>query len=263
MRLVVSDFDGTLLNWKERRITPRTARAVRAFCRRGGHFVCATARPWYALRPYLGPLADCVSTSILCNGAWVREGREDILLRPVRPEAVRRLVADWWDSPEVRIMLIGRDRTLTNRWSPHRYIRGYQRSLRSRPVPAGRAGDAEVLNIEVDAVPEVLERVESSLAGCGVVCARSWPAFMEVYDASASKGKALEFVRTRLGVAKEEVVAFGDGNNDLDLIEAAGLGVAVANATPEMKRKAAVVTAACNDDGVAQFLERMLAGEAG
>jgi hypothetical protein len=87
------------------------------------------------------------------------------------------------------------------------------------------------------------------------------PYFLEFFSPLASKGAALEQVMRRLGVPREEVLAVGDGENDISLIEAAGLGVAMNNGVPALRARAQLVTASNDDDGVAAVIEQVLAGE--
>jgi hydroxymethylpyrimidine pyrophosphatase-like HAD family hydrolase len=79
-----------------------------------------------------------------------------------------------------------------------------------------------------------------------------------VMAASVSKAWGVARLCERLGIDREEVVAFGDAPNDVELLAWAGLGVAVANAVPEAMDVADEVTATNEDDGVAIVLERLL-----
>jgi hydroxymethylpyrimidine pyrophosphatase-like HAD family hydrolase len=74
-----------------------------------------------------------------------------------------------------------------------------------------------------------------------------------------SKGSALDFVSERLGFTPAETIAFGDGENDRELLDWAALGVAVANADPTLLARADAVVPGVGDDGVAQFLEELVA----
>lgn len=76
-----------------------------------------------------------------------------------------------------------------------------------------------------------------------------------IMDASVSKGRALMFIAEKLGIDTEEVVAIGDSENDIELLEVAGLGVAVANAHEKLKEIADIVTSKPNGDGVVEALE--------
>jgi len=82
---------------------------------------------------------------------------------------------------------------------------------------------------------------------------------VEITNAAATKGAALKFVADRLGVAMSETIAIGDQNNDISMIQAAGLGVAMANAVSGVKAAAAYVTERTNDEnGVAEAIYRFI-----
>jgi hydroxymethylpyrimidine pyrophosphatase-like HAD family hydrolase len=78
---------------------------------------------------------------------------------------------------------------------------------------------------------------------------------LELSAPGVSKAIALEALTTDLGIASEAVVAFGDMSNDVPMLTWAGIGVAVANAHPDVLAIADAVTASCVDDGVAQWLD--------
>ncbi|MGY3765715.1 HAD family hydrolase [Vagococcus vulneris] len=73
-----------------------------------------------------------------------------------------------------------------------------------------------------------------------------------------SKKEAIEFVLNYLGVDKEQSIAFGDGNNDIAMFEVVGYGIAMANATPDLKKIANEITADSDSDGIAISLEKWL-----
>ena len=81
---------------------------------------------------------------------------------------------------------------------------------------------------------------------------------LELNIASANKGRALGRLAEHLGLTLANCMAFGDGLNDLTMVEAAGVGVAMANAVDEVKRAAKVVTASNDEDGVAKTVLEML-----
>ena len=74
---------------------------------------------------------------------------------------------------------------------------------------------------------------------------------------AATKGNAVRFLEKYFGLKTEEVIAFGDNFNDLDMLEHAGLGVAMGNAPDEIKQAANRVTAGNNEDGLALILEEV------
>lgn len=76
-----------------------------------------------------------------------------------------------------------------------------------------------------------------------------------IMDASVSKGKALEYIARELGITAKDFAAIGDSENDVDLIKAAGLGIAVGDADLKLKMEADVVVSKKNGDGVVEALE--------
>jgi len=89
--------------------------------------------------------------------------------------------------------------------------------------------------------------------------AKSLPFFLELAHPDVSKGSGLQFVAERLGFTREQTIAFGDGENDLELIDWAGYSVAVENAHPVVKARADFTCPAVEEEGVAQVLEAFLA----
>jgi len=76
-----------------------------------------------------------------------------------------------------------------------------------------------------------------------------------IMDANVSKGRALKFIAERMGIDVEEFVAIGDSENDIELLEVAGFGIAVANADLKLKEVADMVTSKPDGDGVVEALE--------
>lgn len=86
----------------------------------------------------------------------------------------------------------------------------------------------------------------------------SKPNFLEVYNKNASKGEAVRIIGQHYGLKPEEIIAIGDGENDIFMIEYAGLGVAMGNSSEEVKSKADFVTLSNNENGVAYVLEKFI-----
>ena len=107
---------------------------------------------------------------------------------------------------------------------------------------------------EPELAPAYRDRIAEALAGRAAVTI-SQPGFIEINGVDVSKGAALAELAAMRGVARADVAAIGDSTLDLSMIEWAGWGVAVANSTPEVLAAADLVVPACEDDGVAAFIE--------
>jgi hydroxymethylpyrimidine pyrophosphatase-like HAD family hydrolase len=105
------------------------------------------------------------------------------------------------------------------------------------------------------------ERV-APLLGERLYITTTMPIFLEFFQFVANKGDALRRLRESLGIAREEVIVFGDGANDAPLLREAGLAIAMANGAEETRATAQIIAPSNDEDGVAVVLERLLRGEA-
>jgi hydroxymethylpyrimidine pyrophosphatase-like HAD family hydrolase len=83
---------------------------------------------------------------------------------------------------------------------------------------------------------------------------------IELNTLTGNKGHALEAFAAKNGIGPDEVMAFGDSENDLTMLKAAGTGVAMGNALPEVKAAADIVTLSNDEDGVAALIEKYVPG---
>jgi Cof subfamily protein (haloacid dehalogenase superfamily) len=109
--------------------------------------------------------------------------------------------------------------------------------------------------------PEVLDGLEERLKvrfDGRLYISKSLPYFLELASPEVTKASGLEFLAGRLGFSRERTVACGDGENDVELVEWAGYGVAVANADERVLAVADLVCPSVDEEGVAQLIEAFL-----
>ncbi|MGH3264822.1 MAG: HAD family hydrolase, partial [Trebonia sp.] len=109
------------------------------------------------------------------------------------------------------------------------------------------------------ATPEEFMKLADELDLSGANHAVGWTAWLDLTPVNVTKASGLRHVCAKLGVARSEVLAIGDGRNDIEMLRWAGRGVAVGQAAQEVRDAADAVTAAAEDDGVALELERWFA----
>lgn len=85
---------------------------------------------------------------------------------------------------------------------------------------------------------------------------KSTPYYCEIGPSNAKKSLSVEFLRNYWGIKKEEVLTIGDQNNDIDLVECGGIGVAMGNGTEELKACADYITDTCENDGFVKAIEK-------
>ena len=113
--------------------------------------------------------------------------------------------------------------------------------------------------------PKELDGVEARMKahfGERLYISKSLPYFLEFAAAGVTKGAGLDFLADHMGFTREQTVAFGDGENDVELVEWGGYGIAVENAHPRVKAVADWICPSAQEQGVAQVLEAVLASRA-
>lgn len=260
--LVISDMDGTLLR-DDKTVSGRTVEAIRRFEAAGGRFTVATGRGVQAATQHIRNL-PLRTPLVLLNGCLLYDPvtGEDILCQHLKQEALDGI----WpiltaDGLEMVVHNPRRAATLRMNAVVERHLRHDGITVDVRP-DMGPRNAGSVVKILTIGEPERLDWVEGVVreAGIPVQLVRSSPIYLEVLPPEGGKGSALAALLAHLKLPRSRSLAVGDYLNDLDLLEAAGLGIAMENAHPALKRAAARWTASNEDDGVAQVLEDLVAG---
>jgi Cof subfamily protein (haloacid dehalogenase superfamily) len=259
IRLVAIDLDGTLLN-DAKRVTERTVDALRCASGAGVRVVIASARPPRSVRHVYRQL-DLDTWQINYNGAlvWDEANRRAVEHRPMAPGTVVELVRLARERhPEVLVSC-----EILDRWCTDRFDQTYTTET-GRLFPPDLVAPVEQFCVEpvtklmLLAAPATLDQLEPALrtAALPVGVIRSDPDLIQVMDNSADKGVALRTVAEHYGVTPDEVMAIGDALNDVPMLKAAGVAVAMDNAHPSVKAAADWVAPSNNDHGVHAALER-------
>jgi Cof subfamily protein (haloacid dehalogenase superfamily) len=260
-RLVVADIDGTLVT-SDRQITARVLAAVQAARRRGVRVCLATGRMWPSAEPYARRLgAD--PPIILYNGGLVYDFASGTVLRrvPLDPDHARAVLEVLREHPQVQPHLYVDDRVYTSR--PSEITDQYRRKdgiVVEEVADLRSLLSAEPMKILIiGARPELL-RVRARLAALPqrIHTVFSEETYLEVLPPGSSKGAALQWMARHLGIPLEQTVAVGDHLNDLEMIQLAGLGVAMGNAPDALKAQAEYVTATNDQEGLAEVIERFV-----
>ena len=264
IRLVALDLDGTLIG-EDLVLRPRVRDAVAAAQARGVAVTIVTGRMFAAAKPFARALG--LQGPIVCyQGAAIFDAATGATLRqtPVRP-GVTRDVLDWAHARGVHAQCYADDTLYVD--EINRFSKRYTELARVEPVvvPSLRAAFAERPTIKIVLVDES-ERADEILAalrallGERAYLTRSHVDFVEVVDPAVNKGEALAFVAQRCEVPLEETLAVGDAWNDVPLLDAAAIGVAMGSGPPELLAHADYVVADVAHDGVAEALERYVLG---
>lgn len=273
-RLVATDLDGTLLD-ERGSVASEAMQAVRCVQDAGVTVCLATSRRLTGTAPVAealglrGPL-------IIYDGAQVRHSStRAILMELPLPAHVGQQVVDILANqglqPVVQHADVHGERLLVGPTpgasQAEHYLANFAHQIVELPVRALCEGRPGPLRIVAFGLLPALERAAAAMAPleCGVQLLERGnygTAELSVFAPAASKGNALLWLANYLGVAAEETLAIGDGVNDVSMLRAAGLGVAMGNAGPAAKQAADVVTASNKEHGVAEALNRFVLRDA-
>ncbi len=253
-RAVFSDIDGTLLNSRHQ-ISPKTAQAIQRIVKQGIPFIPVSARPPLAITPCTEQLQT--KNAIICySGALIL----DADLQPLYSVAIdntdlARLEADLADYHHLSINHYANldwfSNDLSNDWTIQEgEITGL--SAAAKPTHLSEVHKILVMGeaSEIKALEDKLKPQYPQLS-----IHRSKNEYLEIMNKQATKSNAIRFMERRLNVSGEDVVAFGDNFNDLDMLEYAGLSVAMGNAPEPIKQAAKRITASNDEDGIALVLD--------
>jgi Cof subfamily protein (haloacid dehalogenase superfamily) len=261
VRAVAMDLDRTILA-DTLEFSPATISAVRRLQGAGVEAIVATGRMFASARPYALQLG--VTAPIICyQGALVADPRtgEWLLHRPM-DVALAHEVIEAVDAAGFHMNVYVDDRLYVEDLNEEAITYADHARLEAHPVGDLRAWlDRPTTKIVVVGEAEALDRLQDRLRARfdgRAFIAKSLPIFLELALPGVSKGSALEFVCGRLGIDPATVVAFGDGANDVELLEVAGLGVAVADADAALGPIAGWTVPSVDDDGVAGFLDALV-----
>lgn len=271
LKLVFVDLDGTFVD-SQKRVCERNLRVLERAAELGVQFVPCTGRNANGILPELAGAA-CVRYAVCGNGTSVVDLRANEVLHSVPLQ--RGQVLDLFERVAglrvtFDVFMNGKVYLARERWgvvgeaaAGDKALEEFMTSLRTpydcsleELLSRGEVTKLTLLhpgNVNASAVRAAVDAVD------GMEWTWSLPMNTEVMRAGANKGSALRWLCEHLGVDTADTMVFGDGDNDIEMLRAAGDGVAMGNAIPEVLACADHVTLSCDEAGVAAYLEPILA----
>ena len=282
VKIIALDLDGTLLD-SEKRLSDANREALARAAERGVLIVPTTGRFFGMMPPAVRDL-EFVRYAITINGAQVYDRETDTaIVRDEIPLDMALGIMETLDRYDVIYDCYRQNwgwmtAALQEKAADYATNEHYLKMVREfrRPVPELKAhlrktaadGDVQKVmlfapNAQVSGLAsQVLEPIRRELAARFPeikVTSSTWNN-IELNIRTAHKGNALRRFAEHLGFGLGDCMAFGDGMNDFTMVEAAGLGIAMANAEPEVKRVAKWIAPSNDDDGVAAGIDRWIKG---
>ncbi|MCI8548996.1 MAG: HAD family phosphatase [Lachnospiraceae bacterium] len=268
--LIALDLDGTLLT-TEKRLTERTCAALEGAAKRGVHIVPATGRSLTGIAPEVREL-PFIRYAVTVNGAAVWDMKENKMIS--RKAFSRDQALELWDfisgyhtMQDACIDGVARMEPgyynrarefMADEPRTHLILSTRRPTEHMRDMVADEKNCVEKFNLffrqDRERERQQAKRQLEQFPGLSVTS--SLGNNLEINHIDATKGKGLLSLAAYLGLDVSQVMAFGDGENDISMLEAAGCGVAMANASERVKRAANMVTLNNDEEGVAYSIER-------
>ncbi|MCS4264320.1 pyridoxal phosphatase [Serratia sp. BIGb0163] len=271
-RVIALDLDGTLLD-NQKRILPQSLAALAQARAAGVKVVVVTGRHHVAIHPFYQAL-EIDTPAICCNGTYLYDFQQKkVLAADPLEKAQAKLVLQMLKQSDIHGLMYVDDAMLYQEPSGH-----ITRSLAWAETlpPAQRptllqvnslvqaADEAQSIwkfatsHADIPALRRFAEMVEKEL---GLACEWSWLDQVDIAKGGNSKGKRLQQWVESQGLSMSQVVAFGDNYNDLSMLEAVGLGVAMGNADDAIKQRADLVIADHLQPGIAEVIHTRVLGQ--
>jgi len=268
-KLLAVDIDGTLLDSKGN-LTEETIKAVNLGIEKGMIFTISTGRPPQGVEGLIKKLGITKDMPLITyNGAMVIKWKsKEILFQSTLKHEDATNIIELGKRFGTAVMVWTDNKLYASELSKKAY--DYSSISGVTPLFLGDSRETIEKNIEkgvtkilwydeVEVINEYLKEVGKYLSD-DVNFHTSQPYFLEFVDKSASKAKAMEKLGEYYGIKQSEMIAVGDGLNDLSMIEYAGLGVAMENANDIVKNKANFITLSNDNNGVAYVINKFILG---
>lgn len=270
-QLFAADMDGTVLT-SEKVISPRTREALHRALAEGYEVLFATGRSYSEVKPYLKDFPE-MKYLLTVSGASVVDLRagKSICRHPFSPGTVAKVLGALKNTDVMISHFVGEEVYLSSRFRGRFDDYGCGCYTKLGEECALWLPDASAFCLEhteetykLNAFfryDEDFERATELLKDFDVTLARALKNNYEISPKGVSKATGLTALCDYIGLPIAQAIAIGDEGNDVEMLRAAGLGVAMGNAIAEAKAVAGAVVADCDHDGVAEAIERWLGKE--
>ena len=267
--LIALDLDGTLLaDWKT--ISPRTIEYLKQLQEEGHTVVIATGRPYRSSQRFYDQLG--LTTPIINYNGGLVTNPHDPSFVPFNLTLPREHVIDIYEQNKHIIKnAFGEVYDDIFLLEDTEEIRPLLHYFNGASLTVGDFGDILQYNpngflivCHEGLAPELEAFIATNYAGR--VLARNWGSFynfvVELYTPETTKGAGLKYVAEHLGFTPDQIIAFGDAHNDIEMLQYAGHGVAMKNAQEVLKKHADAITDYDNlEDGLVHYLTKFLSNK--
>ena len=269
-KALFTDFDGTLFS-DNFTVSEKDIAAIKDYVNRGGKFFISTGRLFNSIYPYLKDMNVESDMIVVSQGAEVYDVKtKEPLFRELISLDLAKRINEYIESymaknPKVTTMVYIDDEVYFIDRLPE-YREAFCNILKIKPhILSGSIQDyldevkkepSKILvMLEEKDIKDFIDGGIKALNGDAIFC-ESRKFLIEIMPNGINKGTAVKYVADKLGISMDDVICVGDSDNDLSMIQAAGLGVATENALDRVKIHAKYIAPSCNDSPIADIISK-------
>lgn len=262
IKLIASDVDGTLVKDSSPYIYQELPQVIRQLKEKGILFCVASGRQYYSIRNMFKDVADDIAY-IAENGAHVVYQGENLQVIPMKREDAEGIIRMYREHSNSCECIVSTPKATLMETDNREFIELIRNGYRNKyelvhdvlettepiiKVSIYGKGSIRALG-EGDFIPAWKDKVKATMAG------EEWVDFMAK---EVDKGNALKFLAAHIGVARDEIMAFGDNDNDIGMLKNAGISYAVATARDRVKAIADGICPSYQEKGVYQIVKELI-----
>lgn len=261
IKLIASDVDGTLVKDSSPYIYPELPAKIKELTQKGILFCVASGRQYYSIRNMFKEVADDI-IYIAENGAHIVYKGENLMIKPMKREDAEGIVALYRSHSDTCECIVSTPEATLMETDNSAFIELIRNGYRNRYelVEDVLATQRPIMKVSIydkngirelgekEFIPAWKDKVRATMAG------EEWVDFM---DQQVDKGNALQFLMEYFNLEREEVMAFGDNDNDVGMLKMAGTSYAVETARDSAKKVADHICPSYADKGVYQVIKEL------
>lgn len=248
IKIAFFDIDGTLIATDKETMSEKTVETLLRLKENGVKLCIATGRPPYAIPSFSNITFDAY---LSFNGSLCYTKEEVIYKHPIAPTDVKTILHNAQNIQRF-VIIASKTRMGTN---------GYDKVLEEYLAIANQHVDViedfaalankDIYQIMMAGRNDEYERILQGTTNAKITA--WWPRAMDIIPANGGKNIGVERILDFYHFSKEDAIAFGDGNNDIDMLQAVGFGVAMGNASDDVKHAADAVCGSVSQDGIYHY----------
>ena len=260
IKMIATDIDGTILKWEFGGFTPKVKECIQKLNKNGIKVVLVTGRMHNSAKFLAEELG--IDTPIASyQGGMVVDKGEKLYEKYLDNDYAKKII-EWGKKENIHlnlymddILYVEQDNETIRRYTDARFIQFEVKPFDSLKIDKVN----KILAIDYknpDKVTSWVEHLKKQYPELYIV--KSTPHFCEISNNEARKSTAVEFLCKKWGLKKEEVMTIGDQDNDIELLKAGGISVAMGNGTPQLKECADFITDSVENDGFVKAVEKFI-----